>query len=1022
MVPAIGSAPRRGPPDPDMTKSRLDSLRRLSLRLQSRLGQAFSLVGGLLFVGVVWALVFYHLQHARTETIHQAEGDAINLSVAMSEQVARLVEGADSVMRMIGTAYAADPKAFDFAQWAAAATGLHDAAMQVSLFDASGDLLAMRSRNGSTLPKVNVADRAYFKALSSAPGAGLYVGRTLKARMTGGGYAFQLARRLELHDGTFGGVLVVSLDPQYLSDRFDDLDIGKDGSVALFGLDGFLRARHPAVPEMFERDLPQSVNQHIMFKSLAGAVKGSFQTKSAYDGVSRIYGYKALDGLPLVVSIGMSRETVMAPYRAERQRSLLLGFGATLGAVLFVLASLVEIEHRRKRMGALAEAHAAAAAAEARYRLLAENTTDMIVRLDPDARRSYVSPACHDLLGRTPEAFAAMPPMGGIHPDDVGGITAMVASLGSGERDNAVRTYRVAHADGHWVWVEGSWRALRDAHDTCVGFVASVRDVHERQTAAEALLASTKALEDKTALLELAQSAAGAGTWDYDFARDECLLSPDSARLHGLPEVETLLPPKEWATLCVADDGERTMAAIRDAVSERRTMRSEFRVVHPDGSVRWVMAIGRATYDEAGKPVRMIGLNLDITIRKETETALILAKAEAEAARVVAERASAAKSDFLATMSHEVRTPLNAVIGYTALLAESEALDPALRRHAELARSAGAGLLAVVNDILEFSKIEAGQVEIQARPFAARPLFEDCLSIVRGEAEGKGVDVGFSCDPAIPDWLVGDEGRLRQVLLNLLNNAVKFTDAGSVTLGVVREGKGEGGETLLFTVSDTGIGIPHDRVDRLFQRFSQVDGSISRGYGGTGLGLAICKGLVEAMGGEIGVTSKPGLGSSFWFRIDLARGEAPGAIPAVPNVRRISGRLLLVEDVEINQELARLVLEMAGHEVEVVSDGPSAVEAVRAGGFDLVLMDVQMPGMDGMAATRLIRSLEEDERDVPIVAMTANVLPDEVASFRAAGMDDHVGKPVDRETLYATVDRWLRDGGKARANGNAANS
>lgn len=397
-------------------------------------------------------------------------------------------------------------------------------------------------------------------------------------------------------------------------------------------------------------------------------------------------------------------------------------------------------------------------------------------------------------------------------------------------------------------------------------------------------------------------------------------------------------------------------------------------------------------------------------LEQRTE-ALQVARDAAQTARLDAERASLAKTDFLAAMSHEIRTPLNAVIGFTDLLAQSEDLAPIQRRHAEFARNAGSALLTVVDDILDFSKVEAGAIELEARPFSPSALVETGLSIVRDLATRKGLAVRVEIDPALPEWLVGDEDRLRQILLNLLNNAVKFTRHGSVTLRAEHHGSTAVGERVRFSVTDTGIGIPPEKQSRLFERFSQVDSSVTRDFGGTGLGLAICKRLVELMEGTIGVSSQDGAGATFWVSLTLPRGSAATASTVAP-VRlapRRTGHILLVEDVELNQELARLVLEAAGHSVAVVGDGAAAVMAVRDGDFDLVLMDVQMPGMDGMTATRTIRDLKSPAARIPVIAMTANVLPDEVSRFRQAGMDDHVGKPFDRATLYATIDRWLAD-------------
>jgi signal transduction histidine kinase/ActR/RegA family two-component response regulator len=402
----------------------------------------------------------------------------------------------------------------------------------------------------------------------------------------------------------------------------------------------------------------------------------------------------------------------------------------------------------------------------------------------------------------------------------------------------------------------------------------------------------------------------------------------------------------------------------------------------------------------------------DITSRKTAEIALSEAKGLAEAARVHAERVSQAKSEFLASMSHEIRTPLNGILGFTDLLIDAGDLPPEKHRYAERIRSAGSALLTVVDDILDFSKIEAGHIELDERPFSLQTLVDNSVSIVKGIASKKNLDVTFMLDPELPNWVTGDEARLRQILLNLLNNAVKFTREGFVSLTVRSDGKAQGRWGLRFLVTDTGIGIPHNKQERLFQRFSQIDGSISREFGGTGLGLAISKNLVELMGGEIGVDSDEGRGSTFWFKVALAEAsalEAKTQRSRRPPAAIRPARLLLVEDVEANQEIARVVLEAAGYTVELATNGFEAIKAVRSRKFDLVLMDVQMPGMDGIAATRRIRDLPGPEREVPIVAMTANVLPEQISELLAAGMNDHVGKPFDRNQLYARIDAWLPD-------------
>jgi signal transduction histidine kinase/CheY-like chemotaxis protein len=387
----------------------------------------------------------------------------------------------------------------------------------------------------------------------------------------------------------------------------------------------------------------------------------------------------------------------------------------------------------------------------------------------------------------------------------------------------------------------------------------------------------------------------------------------------------------------------------------------------------------------------------------------LLTRQDLRLARDAAEEASRAKTEFLASMSHEIRTPLNGIMGLTDLLLDREDLAAEARRQLELVKVSSAALLTVVNDVLDFSKIEAGAVELDGQPFWPKAMTESCAAMVRELAARKGLELQVRTG-GLPNKVIGDEPRLRQVLLNLLNNAVKFTPAGRVELCLEHGSLAGGLERLRWAVTDTGIGIPEVKRARLFERFSQVDGSRSRQYGGSGLGLAISKRLVELMGGRIGLDSAPGRGTTAWFEVSLPRtanerASRPEPEPGPPGGRR--GRLLLAEDVAINQEIATAILTKAGYAVDVVGDGAQAIQAVQQHDYDLVLMDVQMPVMDGIEATKTIRSLDGAVRHMPIIAMTANVYAEQIASFRLAGMDDHVGKPFKREELFDTIERWL---------------
>lgn len=398
------------------------------------------------------------------------------------------------------------------------------------------------------------------------------------------------------------------------------------------------------------------------------------------------------------------------------------------------------------------------------------------------------------------------------------------------------------------------------------------------------------------------------------------------------------------------------------------------------------------------KTAGFICVLVDVTDHKRGEE-------DANHARLAAERANQEKSEFIAGISHDLRTALTGLIGFTNLLL-SENLSTEQRRYAMHAREAGNSLLAVINNLLDLSKIEAGKIELAEIDFGVIELAVSCHAAVWQAAREKNLDLNFVLKPDVPNLVRGDPDRIRRVLLNLLSNAVKFTEKGNVVLSLSKVEDRPTGSVLRFSVTDSGIGIAKDKQSLLFRRYSQIDGA-KRDPGGVGLGLAICKSLVEQMGGSIGVTSTPGVGSQFWFTLPLqspAGTKHPAAGAGVP--RR--ARILVAEDTPINQELMITLLKKAGHEVELVTDGEAALAAVQRSSFDLVLMDVQLPRMDGFVATRAIRALDSSVSAVPVIALTARALSRDIEDCFAAGMNDHLSKPIDATLLLATVDRWTR--------------
>ena len=380
-------------------------------------------------------------------------------------------------------------------------------------------------------------------------------------------------------------------------------------------------------------------------------------------------------------------------------------------------------------------------------------------------------------------------------------------------------------------------------------------------------------------------------------------------------------------------------------------------------------------------------------------------------ARRRAEDANKAKSEFLANMSHEIRTPLNGVVSMADSLARRD-LDPQEREMVELICSSGATLERLLSDILDSAKIESGQVTIEPTVFDLKHGVGDVALLWRAKAEDKGVALTFDFDAALPKWVEGDAVRLRQVLTNLVSNALKFTSEGSVTLSVAASGE----DRVAFRVTDTGVGFDADQKSRIFHRFQQADGSITRRYGGTGLGLAISSALVELMGGTLDCDSTPGEGASFWFDLPLERAEAPATVVLQPGAAvEVAGaplRILLADDHPANRKVVEIMLSATEMELVAVDDGRQALDAFLGGGFDLVLMDMQMPVMDGLTATREIRALEASRGlgRTPILMLTANAMAEHVEAGRMAGADGHLTKPITMDALFDAIGAALSAG------------
>ena len=797
------------------------------------------------------------------------------------------------------------------------------------------------------------------------------------------------------------------------------------------------------------------------------------------------------------------------------------------GAVTGVYGTITDVTERKLSEAAIVNS-------ERRYRVLADNTTDMIARIGLDGYYRSATPASKRLLDLAPEDLVGTSFVGSIVPEHKPNVLGALAALLSGVTDQSC-SYQQLRRSGEPIWVEAVFRLLRDDDGNPSEVIASVRDVSRRKEIEDKAAAAWAKLRENNRLFGMAGSLASIGHWRFDLNADNLVWSDEMFRIYGI-KIGAPPPLARAMDYYHPDDRERVEATVAQALVDRCDFSFGARLVRADGSVRHVLAQGQVELDDVSAPIGMFGVFQDVTDRtlaaetlRESEARFRLIteqasdmialidldgvclfmspastsilgisptdiigtrpilrvheedrpavqayreglrtgatapgvsqrfrmaradgdyvwieassrlaslgnipcivtvwrdvssqmaiEAELKSAKTEAEAASLAKANFLANMSHEIRTPMNGVIGFAELLLSSDLTDEQ-RRDAGLIAESGRTMMKLLNDILDLSKIEAGQLDVIAEPFDLPHALRACGKLLGPSAAQKRLDLAVTVADDVPRVVLGDALRVRQIVLNLLGNAIKFTEHGKVELAVqMTEIDGE--QRLKISVSDTGIGIAPERQGSIFEQFVQADHSITRRYGGSGLGLAISNRLAQLMGGCIGLESRPGEGTTVTFHLPAVAAEnpadAPGPLPRpATRLAQRSARVLLAEDHEVNQILVRAMLGKAGHDVTVVADGQQAVEAVRlsvARGtrFDLVFMDMQMPVMDGLAATRTIREMEPaDERRLPIVALTANAFASDLEACRAAGMDDHVAKPVSMEALLLAVDRWSR--------------
>jgi two-component system CheB/CheR fusion protein len=554
----------------------------------------------------------------------------------------------------------------------------------------------------------------------------------------------------------------------------------------------------------------------------------------------------------------------------------------------------------------------------------------------------------------------------------------------------------------HWVSVNAA--PIRDESGAITSSVTTFQETTERKRIEQAL-------QQKDLELSKAQRIAHVGSWYWDTTTGVLTGSEEFRRIYAMDPAEPFPEFEDQkGTVYTEESWERKNVAVQRALATGEGYELDLEAFR-QGAPIWVTARGEVVRDAQGRIVALCGTVQDITERKHLENDLIRTKEQAE-------EATRAKSQFLANMSHDIRTPMNGILGLTELIL-ADRVPARVREYAQMIRQSGMNLLALINDILDLAKIESGRAELEHKAFDLREVVESTLAPLALAAQEKGLHFASYVARDVPGQLVGDQGRLRQILTNLVGNAIKFTQEGEVRFSAELDTAPEP-ETvrLLMSVADTGIGIAPNMLDNIFDSFIQVGSSSHRQYGGTGLGLAISKSLVEMMNGSVWVESEQDKGSTFFFTVTLGLAVAQGreheplGPETAPQAPRGRLRILVAEDDPISQFFLVELLRQRGIHVQAAGNGREALKKIAAGKFDLVLMDVDMPDMDGRTATQIIRRGEagQDKADIRIVALTAHALKGDRERFLADGMDDYLSKPIDMDEM----DRILA-GGRARA-------
>jgi two-component system sensor histidine kinase/response regulator len=847
----------------------------LSLMRRGWLPFSILLFGALVILLIIGG-VYYQLSNEHEAILEEARKHTSNLARAFEEHIRRTVKEVDQALLVLKRGYENDPQHFKLWEWSGKELLLQDLSAQISIANRDGVVLG--TTDGPAPVMVSVRNEDVFLHHVDRDDKMLFFG---KPKERGPGHwSIPLSRRLNAPDGSFAGVIIVSLDPYYLYRFYETVDLGAGGTVMLVGRDDIVRARVSfarAGPNSTAYKPVPAIGETVRLQLPSDPHDRNLHVESGLDNVLRVVSYSVLRDYPLIVGVGLSDDDVFAAYNASFRRLMAAAIGISF--VVMLITALLALQLARRQ-----RSEAALSAREGELRAERERLSDTLASLQigNDRFRAIIETA----------------------------------------RD-AILT-----VNDH-----GAIEIVNPATTRIFGYPA-------------------RALRGRNITILAAENATGFQLY------------------FGHAEGTTAEGPREFR-------GRRT-----------------------DGSA-FDMEVAFADFVDAG--ARKIAVIIrDITERKRVERELV-------ASMEAAEQASRAKSEFLAVMSHEIRTPMNGVVGMTGLLLDTP-LAPEQRRFAEIVRDSADHLLSVINDILDLSRLEADRLALDEGDFEIEPLVQSVCDMMAPRAFAKGLDIGFYLAPGTPATAYGDSGRIRQILYNLVGNAVKFTETGGVAISVAPADRTEDGQNerfiLRFDVADSGIGIAPDVLATLFEQFTQGDATVARRYGGTGLGLSISRKLAALMGGSIGVASNQGQGSQFWFTAALASPRGTGGeAHSRPSLARM--RVLVVDDNAVNREIMQRQLLAWGADVELVGEPDKAIAIVKQAAresreFAAIILDHAMPGLDGLALARLVRA-EPDIAGVRLVLATSSPDPAVRRGAAALGIAAVLVKPCPPSALHAAL-------------------